>query len=753
MEKMYKTHEVLDNIRAFHIHSQRRQLSTTGCTADGNDDQTSPTISYLNQTFFSQTVNEFPQQTTQTNKDSKQQKKSFNENDFLYEIDLDSYKPIQGPINSHSVSYVPVNSRAFDLHLLEAMHHGLTCIHFEEDTGRSAVVYLQLEQSNSTLVWCKPMWSTAIKTGGGTPQDYNLSINIEDVVLPSVIAKHESKEPALTGLEEGFVDLQYIKDIRVGQTSADLTAVARRHGLPDNELNECRNSSVKLLFGTNLSDNRVAEFLAPKLVANVWSEGLKCLIRQLQKQKQLTDQRIVWLKDKYLQLYYEESVCVGPTPAEAIRVFGGRKWTLDALGTGCQSSLQVADTPTPQKHSTGFGVNRIKKKKSNVSLAAIRDQSPRSLASNYSQDDPQADSHQSPSLKQRIYNMKLQTQIRSQTVDKSEELRQMVDNQSQLSSSSSELVVKVSCDPPAITTNSLTTQYREKYGRSRHSSQPDAHSELSTPSRQAIKSAITHSSQMDFLEFQELFRSFLIRSRRDVKDIFEQIATKSDIHSFTEGTVDTLSTAPPISVDQLTVSPTVSVMSDHSFNTTGNDKNNKLLGILTRNSTFDRTEESYQKSRIFDAIAAASIVANSSGMDTLKTLLLTATDFQAFIITYQCENVTLDEVKALIRRHEPNPAVRRRCCLSYEGFAKYLMDKDNYAYSPETFRIDEQAMNEPLSHYYMASSHNTYLTGHQLRGESSVELYSQVCYCFLSWLLQAGICSLYFILFKYKIAY
>lgn len=59
--------------------------------------------------------------------------------------------------------------------------------------------------------------------------------------------------------------------------------------------------------------------------------------------------------------------------------------------------------------------------------------------------------------------------------------------------------------------------------------------------------------------------------------------------------------------------------------------------------------------------------------------------------------------------------------------SRFLMDKDNFASKNDESQENVEDLQFPLSYYYIESSHNTYLTGHQLKGESSVELYSQVC--------------------------
>jgi phosphatidylinositol phospholipase C, beta len=62
--------------------------------------------------------------------------------------------------------------------------------------------------------------------------------------------------------------------------------------------------------------------------------------------------------------------------------------------------------------------------------------------------------------------------------------------------------------------------------------------------------------------------------------------------------------------------------------------------------------------------------------------------------------------------------------LSLDGFLRYLLSEDNPVVSAaKSYQLDD--MDQPLPHYFINSSHNTYLTGHQLTGKSSVEIYRQ----------------------------
>lgn len=62
--------------------------------------------------------------------------------------------------------------------------------------------------------------------------------------------------------------------------------------------------------------------------------------------------------------------------------------------------------------------------------------------------------------------------------------------------------------------------------------------------------------------------------------------------------------------------------------------------------------------------------------------------------------------------------------MSKDGFIRYLMSDDNAPVWLDRLDIYME-MDQPLSHYYINSSHNTYLSGRQFGGKSSVEMYRQ----------------------------
>lgn len=63
--------------------------------------------------------------------------------------------------------------------------------------------------------------------------------------------------------------------------------------------------------------------------------------------------------------------------------------------------------------------------------------------------------------------------------------------------------------------------------------------------------------------------------------------------------------------------------------------------------------------------------------------------------------------------------------LSPQGFARYILGPENDVLVSRHRKV-YQDMQQPLAHYFIDSSHNTYLTGNQINSKSTVEMYRQI---------------------------
>ncbi|KAJ8675594.1 hypothetical protein QAD02_011380 [Eretmocerus hayati] len=78
----------------------------------------------------------------------------------------------------------------------------------------------------------------------------------------------------------------------------------------------------------------------------------------------------------------------------------------------------------------------------------------------------------------------------------------------------------------------------------------------------------------------------------------------------------------------------------------------------------------------------------------------------------------------IINDYEPDEKNKAAKRLSKDGFIRYLMSDENAPVFLD--KLEEwMDMDQPLSHYYINSSHNTYLSGRQVGGKSTVEMYRQ----------------------------
>uniref|UniRef100_A0AAZ1WYY0 Phosphoinositide phospholipase C n=1 Tax=Oreochromis aureus TaxID=47969 RepID=A0AAZ1WYY0_OREAU len=101
---------------------------------------------------------------------------------------------------------------------------------------------------------------------------------------------------------------------------------------------------------------------------------------------------------------------------------------------------------------------------------------------------------------------------------------------------------------------------------------------------------------------------------------------------------------------------------------------------------------------------------------------LSQSNLEDFLREEQLEGGDIQlHAKQLIECYEPSDKGRMNA-MTFDGFLMYLGSAEGSIFNPQRRGIF-QDMTQPLCHYFISSSHNTYLMEDQLRGQSSVEGY------------------------------
>ncbi|XP_013924630.1 PREDICTED: 1-phosphatidylinositol 4,5-bisphosphate phosphodiesterase delta-3 [Thamnophis sirtalis] len=101
--------------------------------------------------------------------------------------------------------------------------------------------------------------------------------------------------------------------------------------------------------------------------------------------------------------------------------------------------------------------------------------------------------------------------------------------------------------------------------------------------------------------------------------------------------------------------------------------------------------------------------------------VLSAEELQDFLHD-QGEEISLQQAQHIIQTYELNEKARQHNLMMLDGFTMYLLSSAGNILNQAHAGI-YQDMSQPLCHYFISSSHNTYLTDNQIGGASSTEAY------------------------------
>ncbi|XP_045067497.1 1-phosphatidylinositol 4,5-bisphosphate phosphodiesterase epsilon-1-like [Coregonus clupeaformis] len=577
---------------------------------------------------------------------------------------------------AHGTELIPWYVLSLQPHVHHFLQQGATVIHYDQDSHLTARCLLRLQPDNCVLTWAK------LHSGGGGLPGSSPGPDSSKLRSPTVSGAggQYCGQPILNGQLDGFLDLSVAKAVFMGHPGADVQATCLQNKLSCGlSLEEC---GVTLLYGLHTTDNRLLHFVAPRNTARMVYSGLQALLAVHRRMRKFPDQRLQWLRRKYVNLYQEDGRYEGPTLAQAIELFGGRRWSVGA------GSMEKSGA---QKNSHLTVTSNQKKKKS-----VTRGDS----------GDATDDEMVSQKVKSGWDILGRSAPDPTDNMDQDQEDSSSYGFPGPLSSSTSRSMA-ISTSSSSISSSSSASNHKAQTGNRPNQTLPSRGKSQS----KSFQNLMVSDGTMRFTEFVELFKSFSIRSRKDLKDVFDAHAVPC---------VQSASEPAPL-YTHLSIDDTVTgIQPDLDLLT----RNGLDLGLSIR---IKRHMSDNQK-HISDAIAAASIVTNGTGVESvsLGALGMTIMHLNDFLVNCQGENHSHDEVLRIIQTFEPSATLRQIGWMSFEGFARYLMDKDNSASKLEESPLNVEELQYPLSYYYIATSHNTYLTAHQLKGGSSVELYSQV---------------------------